>query len=332
MQILKNEQIDREKWNKLLAVSEFSSPFQTPEFYDFYNTTQGLSADVFAVEVNSALVCLAVITLQKESGLKSWFSRRGIIYGGPLILPNDNDGLDFLLKVIEKTYHSKLIYLEVRNNYSYDIFKSVYQTNQWAYSEHLNVKLNLINRTVDNVLALMTYNRRRELKISLKEGAMVQESENTKEIREAYAILKNLYEIRVKLPLPSEDYFQKIGTSPIGKVFIIKHENKVIGSSFCFTDDRNSINTLYYSGLRNYHKKIFPTHLAILGVIKYAALNNIKTVDFMGAGKPGIPYGVRDYKLEFGGDLVEHGRFIKVLNPFLFQLGKIGLKLLSKIK
>lgn len=39
-------------------------------------------------------------------------------------MPNDNDGLDFLLKVIEKTYHSKLIYLEVRNNYSYDIFRS----------------------------------------------------------------------------------------------------------------------------------------------------------------------------------------------------------------
>ena len=46
--------------------------------------------------------------------------------------------------------------------------------------------------------------------------------------------------------------------------------------------------------------KNFPTHLAIIGVIKYAIKNNIKVVDLMGAGKPDKAYGVRNYKLAFG--------------------------------
>jgi lipid II:glycine glycyltransferase (peptidoglycan interpeptide bridge formation enzyme) len=52
----------------------------------------------------------------------------------------------------------------------------------------------------------------------------------------------------------------------------------------------------------------------------------------MGAGKLDHDYGVRKYKMEYGGQLVEHGRFIKVLNPFWFKVGKLGLKILSKIR
>ena len=91
---------------------------------------------------------------------------------------------------------------------------------------------------------------------------------------------------------------------------------------------KNSIHTIYYAGNRKYNN--FPTHLAIIGVIKYAIKNNIKVVDLMGAGKPDKAYGVRNYKLAFGGDLAEHERFINILNPILYKLGKIGIKLLSK--
>ena len=88
---------------------------------------------------------------------------------------------------------------------------------------------------------------------------------------------------------------------------------------------------MYYCGLREYHPKIFPTHLAIVATIDFGLKNNLQKVDLMGAGKPNEEYGVRKYKSEFGGDLVEQGRFIKVYNPFLFQIGKIGLKIIKKL-
>ena len=54
--------------------------------------------------------------------------------------------------------------------------------------------------------------------------------------------------------------------------------------------------------------------------------------DFMGAGLKTKPYSVRDFKSQFGGDLVEHGRYLKILNPLIYKVGKIGLNVLSKLK
>jgi lipid II:glycine glycyltransferase (peptidoglycan interpeptide bridge formation enzyme) len=64
--------------------------------------------------------------------------------------------------------------------------------------------------------------------------------------------------------------------------------------------------------------------------MKYAIDNRLQHFDFMGAGNPNQPYGVRDYKEKFGGKLVEHGRYRKITKPFLFILGKISLKIISR--
>jgi lipid II:glycine glycyltransferase (peptidoglycan interpeptide bridge formation enzyme) len=115
------------------------------------------------------------------------------------------------------------------------------------------------------------------------------------------------------------------------RVFIVKHNEKLLGGAYCLVQPGRALYTYYYCGIRDYHRRIYPTHLAILAAMEYALDNNIPLIDFMGAGKPDEEYGVRRYKAEFGGQLVEHGRFIKILNPFLYHLGRIGVKLISKV-
>jgi len=332
MIVLVDDKINKKLWGELCTNSLFSSPFQTPEFYELYNSVEGFSADVFAVEQEGKLTSLVVVTLQKEHGIKEYFSRRGIVYGGILISENNEESLKFLLKHLNNFYRNQLIYIEIRNNFDYSIFKSAFQLNNFNYQPHFNVQLKTENTSMEAILSNMKYNRRREINISFKEGAEVNEAQNENEVIALFDILKDLYTTKVKLPLPNLNYFIGLYKSKIGKVFIVKHHNKVIGGSFCIFHQGMSINTLYYAGIRNYHKKIFPTHLAIMGVTEFAIRNNLKMVDFMGAGKPGKEYGVRDYKLEFGGELLEHGRYLKIINPILYNIGKLGLKLLAKIK
>ena len=52
----------------------------------------------------------------------------------------------------------------------------------------------------------------------------------------------------------------------------------------------------------------------------------------MGAGKPDEQYSVRDFKAEFGGEMVEHGRFLCINKPLLYQIGKAGLAILKRCK
>ena len=49
----------------------------------------------------------------------------------------------------------------------------------------------------------------------------------------------------------------------------------------------------------------------------------------MGAGTPDVEYGVRDFKAEFGGEMVEHGRFRKIAKPILYKIGILGIKMLK---
>jgi len=331
MRLIKNKEIERDKWVDLLNNSKFSSPFQTYEFYDFYNSIKGLSADVFAIEKDDEYKSLVVVTVQKEKGVKGFFSIRGIIYGGPILGSSDLENLDSLLLGLNQAYKKGIIYIEMRNSFDYGVFNKIFEDNGWIYEKRLNVKLDIKDKTIDAILSKMKYNRRREIKLSYKEGATKRLANNEDEIIILYEILKELYLTRVKLPLPDKSYFLNLYKSDLGKVFVVIHNDTIIGGSFCFFD-RNAIYTSYYVGLRNYHRKIFPTHLAIIGVIEFAIKNNLNLVDFMGAGKPNENYGVRDFKLQFGGDLIENGRFQNILNPFMYKTGTLGLKLISKLK
>ena len=316
-------------WEKLLADSDFSSPFQTPDFYHACNSVEGFSADVFAIEESGIYQALMVVTVQKERGIPGYFSRRGIIYGGPL-LRGDPKSLRSLLDWVNEYYEKKLIYLETRNLFDYGPYRVVYDACRWNYEPWLNVRNPLMNASMETIMARFNYSRRREIRQSLAEGAVWSEVRSGEEMDRVYEILSQLYRSRVKLPLPSREFFVELWQNAIMKVFAVMHNGNIIGGSFCPVQNGKAVYTMYYCGERNYHPRIFPTHLAILAAMEYGLKTGCRYLDFMGAGRPDREYGVRTYKLEFGGDMVEEGRFLRILDPFLYRLGKLGLTVLSK--
>jgi hypothetical protein len=330
MRIKFNSDIQLEKWKQFSSENQFASPFQTPGYYNLYNSFNHLSADVIAVEnTEGEIKALVVITIQKEKGVKGYFSKRGIIYGGPLL--TDLDSSKHLIDSITKRYQKKLIYLEIRNFFDFNKYESIF--NAWTFSEHLNVQLNIEGISdLESYLKLLKYNRRREIKQSLKNDAIYNECKTKEDLEIIYKILQELYHERVKLPLPTFDFFEKMLNNVNFIIFKVEHENKIIGGAICTYLDKKKIYTLFYCGLRNYDKKIFPTHLAVLATIDFGLRTNLSEVDFMGAGKPNKEYGVRDYKLKFGGNLVNHGRYILVLDKKRYKLGEFGIKMLAKIK
>jgi lipid II:glycine glycyltransferase (peptidoglycan interpeptide bridge formation enzyme) len=332
VEILHNENISLDKWNYLLSKSPYASPFQTPAFYELFNTIHDLSAEVFAVKKDFDIITLCVVTFQKEPGFKGFFSRRAIIYGGPLLIKDDFEAFDLLLKHIYNAIKRKAIYIEVRNYFDYSQYKALYVNARWKWLPYLNLRLSLEKNDLDSVLAKMSYNRRREIRLSLVEGAIYREADNISEVEELYLILKKLYNNKIKLPIPNLEFFLLLFNSTIGKVFVVIHNFKIIGGAFCFFWGERTIYTMYYCGLRDYHRKIFPTHLCILAAVDFGIRHGLSYLDFMGAGLKNKEYGVRTYKKEFGGDIMEHGRFLKINNHLLYNIGEFGLKLSNILK
>lgn len=330
MKLLRDKEIDPVQWDAMIAASGLASPFQSRQFHDFFNSVDGLSAIAYGVEDQGKLASLCVVTFQKEKGMKGFFSRRAIIYGGPVADTSHPEALAFLLKNINENLRSKVIYTETRNFYNYAPVKMVFSAAGWEFEPYLNYHLNCSSE--ETAMSGLNTNRKRQIKKAQKNGALIEEAKSKGEVKEFYDILKNLYTTRIKKPLFDFEFFEKFYETGIGKILLVKKEATVIGGIVCPVLKDRTIYEYYICGLDDEYKDLSPSVMATYAAIEYGFKNGLKRFDFMGAGKPSEDYGVRDFKAKFGGELVEHGRFIKINNKTLYILGKTALTVLQKIK
>jgi hypothetical protein len=330
IKLLSYNEIDAGEWQQLVDHSPVTSFFQTKECYDFYASLSFLKPFVFGVSEDEKLVGILCGYIIADGGqLKQYFSRRAIVPGGALLDPTISEqALQLLLKSVTAELRNKAIYIELRNYSDYSFFRPVFEKVEYSYKPHLNFQVPILN--VEQALKNLNTTKRRDVKLSLKSGALILKSENNEDVKEYYAILSNLYRNRIKTPLFPFEFFEKIIELESSKLFVIKYENKVVGGSLCVACGKSRLYEWFVCGLDGIYKNIFPSTLATWAAIEYAAENNFDYFDMMGAGKPDESYGVREFKSKFGGKLVEYGRFLYIQNEFLYDLGKIIIKNLKR--
>lgn len=324
--------INPKEWEMLVEASDVSTFFQTPQCYNFYRSLTFLTPFKFGVKENHILVGVAVGYIISEGGkLKQFFSKRAIIPGGILLHKDvSNDAITAFFSAIKDQLKHKAIYIEIRNYNSYEIFRESIITSDFSYNEHLNFHVETLD--VDSALKQLSSTKRRDIKISIKNGADVIQTSNIDDLKSYYNILNDLYKTKVKLPLFPYEFFEKVISIPECKLFVVKYDNKIIGGSLCMELPNKALYEWFVCGLDKQIKNVYPSTLSTWAAIEYSAKNNIKYLDMMGAGKPDDAYGVREFKAKFGGELVEHGRFIYINSRFLYSVGKIGVNISKKIR
>lgn len=352
----------REGWQLLVEQSPYATFFQTEKAYDFYRSQSYLDTFALAVVENNQVTGVAVGYIQSEKGIKSYFSKRAIIMGGLLLDTGiSNEALSELLQAI-KMRTSKAIYVEIRNHHDYSAFAPVFTQNGFDYQPHLNVKITC--DTWQDALNRMDTNRRRVLK-NLDEwcNCSIVESKDLKvyqfcdsasakrtvasphhgitespyycyattkeQVRQYYALLRQHYKTKVRKPLFPYAFFESLVTSQTGKLLLLYTADKLIGGMVQVELPGKVVYDYYACALDEAYKEISPSVL-LYGITMQQAINDgVKVFDTMGAGKPDIPYGVRDFKLRFGGTLVQEGRFLLLHRPFLYKMGAWAVKFFS---
>lgn len=321
---LVNDDIPISSWKEFVTENSHATPFQTPEFYKLIISVKNLSGFAVAVFDSDSIKALAVICLIRESGLKGYFSRRAIIYGGPVIYDDNNDVLDLLLTRISEIIRDKAIYIETRNFSDYSIHTEIFYRHGYKYLPYLNFHVLTSDKVLMN--GSVSSSRMRQIRKAQKNSVRWKEAEDIDEIKIFYDILSHLYRHKITKPLLPFEFFRNFFESSLGKYFLVWYKGKIIGGIMCPIMEGKAIYEFYVCGLDDEYKEQYPSVMATWAAMEYANQNNIPLFDFMGAGKPDEQYGVREFKARFGGELVEYGRFIKVNNPFLYNLGKLGLK------
>ncbi len=324
-------QIDAAQWDVLSRTSTVSSWFQTREAYLFFESLSFMEAFVVAVDDGDKLTGIVVGYIQGDGGvIKQLFTRRAIIVGGPLLSDQITDcQLTAMLNTIHEKLRNKCIYIETRNLNDYSHWRKTFEKCGFAYKPHLNFHQD--TTSIEAIKNKLSRTRKRHIHVGLRDGATITQAYSDDELICFYNILSNLYRKTVKKPLPPLEFFSKLKQLPSSKILIIKYQNQIIGG-MAYVELQNKVGYEWYvCGLDEQYKNLYPSELATYAGLQNAANGNCARFDFMGAGKPGIPYGVRDFKALFGGTQVEHGRFLLINNKLVYTLGKTALKILNEL-
>lgn len=327
------DSIPVEQWKNLLKSSPTTSFFQTRECYDLYASNPiFMKPFCMAVEEDEQLKGVIIGFVQSDGGLvKRYLSRRAIINGGPLLAEDiSDDALSMLLTHCKKSLRGKAIYIESRNYVDYSRYKDQFLRCGFEYVPHLNFHIDTTSEDVVN--ENLGKSRKRNIRLSFRDGAEVVENPTIDEMHEFYDILKDLYEKKVKTPLYPLSFFDYLFRQSYAKYFLVRYNGKIVGGTLCVSLPGYALYEWFACGEDGVHKNIYPSSVAKYAAILYTAQNGCHHYDMMGAGKPDEEYGVRDFKATFGGKLVEHGRYQKILNPLLYSIGKLGVTIMKKLK
>ncbi len=321
---------NRELWSSFVESHSNNNIFQSFEMVDFWNGQKNHKPICFFVEADDGeclAFCNAVIMSNGRLLIKT-ISKRAIIFGGPLIKKGSNkkEILDFLLENIENYLKKKSIYIEIRNFYNFSYLKESFTKNNWNYLPYQNYKIHLSSE--EDVFKRLKPEKRRQIRKALRENVEISYDKSEENIFEVYNILVKIYKKRAKKPIPNLSFFTNLLAQDFAGVVCVKFENKIIGGSF-FLKDNNAIYDWYRGGLDYEYKKRYPSTLAAWAIIKYGLDHKLSVFDFMGAGIKGEEYGVRTFKSQFGGDLVEYGRYIKINNQTIYSFGKMVFNVLQ---
>lgn len=326
------EEINRVEWSNFVLNHPQGNIFQTPEMYDLYKVTNNYTPIVFVAINESKIVgvLLATIIVNGKSVI-NYLTKRSIITGGPLVLNNDDQITSLLIDAYNR-YAKKynVIYSQVRPIYNSDEIFSLLIKKGYKRNGHYNLMLDL-TQTYDTLYSNLHKERKRNINQAEKAGLLFKEIYSDNDIQEISNLIVSTYK-RKGVPLGYDDMFIKSKQILPNSVrfFAAYYDGKMIGGQIrlCYKD----LVYAWFAGSDDEYLKKRPNDFLLWNVIKWSQENQYSIFDFGGGGEPGVPYGVRDYKLKYGCQMYDFGRLELHHKPLLYWLASTAYKLFHKIK
>lgn len=327
-----NIQIYYKKLEAFVYNHPLGNIYQSPDFYNNYLYTKNYEPILIFESKNHEIIGSVLgIIIKQSQGLIGKLSARSLIIGGPLAIDNNEVIIKKLLNGYEKSLNKKAIYTEVREIYDLP-FKNILQENGYNIEKRLNIIIDLTKS--EDLLWNEVYSKRKnEIRKAAKKGIVVKEFFDIDNLTSSYNILKEVYK-RVRLPIADFSLFLNIYNNLLSKkmirLFGAFYGSELIGTMYVLCYKDRAID--WYAGSKQEHYDKNPNDIIPWEAIRILKNDGYKVFDFGGAGKPGVIYGVRDYKKKFGGDFIEINRYQKIHKPLLMSIGKIGLNIWQKFK
>jgi hypothetical protein len=301
---------------------EAQNVFQTKEYMRLFEHEKGTKVVLFAVYSDFSLLLIQPLTIIRYyRHLPSKFASYAVAWREPWRAQNITDeeavrAFELMSEAIVKYCRKRALYVEYRHFLEGNIYHPLlisYKVLPWC---------NIYRKfsAAEVVEQWMNKSKRKQLRQSFDSGVEVELNPSDKDIKDWYALLRKLY-YRIHRPLPSVDLFLKLNESGIGRVFVVKYQGRVLSGSailyFQSKAENSQFSTLnsqlfyewYRASIDDRIEGVYPSVVATWQAMQLVVDMGGGMFDFMGAGPRNKEYGVREFKLKFGGEITNEYRY-----------------------
>lgn len=331
--IVSAELMDRQSWQSYVDKHEDGTVFHTPYIYEVYNATPNFqSYALFCLNSGGKIEAMLAGFLQTvKPGILSSISTRSVMLQGPI--HNGIESLKQLLDYYKKWISGKAVYTEIRNHFVDVEYSKCLQDSNFKWEGHYNI-IREIPHSTDQLWKEIGRKRKDGINKAKRFNFIVSEDNSQSTINDFYEMLTKNYS-QLHLPIPKRVFFENCltkDTSGYCKLFKLEDSDttKIVLLAFL----HNGLLHAVYIGDNKEQEFISkrPVDFFYFEVMRWCVENGVKFFDWLGAGKPNVSYGVRDFKLQYGGELVDYGRFNLVHSPLKYKIAERGFRLLQKMK
>lgn len=318
-------------WEAFVQDHPDCNVFQSPDIVKFYRAIEEYKpVTLFSIDKDGRIAGVMVAYIISDGGfLRRRLTSRAIVTGGPLIKKGDEFSTDVLIREMKRKVNGEVNYIQIRNLNSTSELSGKFTKYGYTFEEHLNILIDL-TKTIETLRAELHPTRRKQIDRAARRGVEIAIPENPDgaTLDSCYSILSSVYK-RAGLPLPSPAFFAEafnvLGKRNRLKVFLAMHNERIIGFRYVMVY-KDVIYDWFAGSIPEYNDK-YPNDILPWSIIQWGREHGFKIFDFGGAGHPSERYGVRDYKLKFGGNTVNFGRYLYIFRPLVYYPAKYYLRL-----
>ncbi len=302
-----------------------SNVFYSKEMFQIYESTPGYTPILIVAydEMRPLAKMLSLLRRSTRLSLSS-FIPRCEIYGTGEYFDENIDAEDLFGEMLEYLTNigtQEPFLIEFRNLENSLFGYKYFRENQYFPINWLQVRTSLHNTS--NLMDKISESRRRQIKKGYANGARVYATGDVEEIRAFSKMLRKNYSYKIRKHFPCIEFFkyfdEKAVHSGMGRIFIVKYKEKIIGGSVIVFSGKNAY-LLFSGGMNKTYKRLYPGVLATWEALEYSFNEGYQHLEYMDVGLPFKKHGYRDFVLRFGGNQKSSRRWFHFRWAFLNNL------------
>jgi hypothetical protein len=330
------DDLDDTAWREFVDIQPRATIFHTPEMAHLFAATPGHDVSVWAAQANSgAVLALLVPVCVTLSGgpLRPWTSR-AIAYGG---IAHGTDEIAVraagaLLETYARRRTRDVLFTELRHQHDESKLFPRLHASGFVHERHLNYLVRLTGAEED-LWALLSRTARQRIRSAEKKGVVTTEALDDATIDAAYRLLVDVYD-RARVPLASRTLFESARRElqPRGmlRVLTAHVDDRIVGARFLLTYKTRIID--WYAAADRAFASYSPSEHLVWHALRWGREHGFDVFDFGGAGRPDEPYGPREFKSKFGGELVDYGRDVLVHGPVRLRVSRSAYAVARRLR